>query len=85
MESLDQKSFLKLLSFQVQEGVTQFVLASTTGESPTLEDKDIEKLCNWLRSFEKENQLDLKLLLAHRLLFYKISYRKNKKSHRLRR
>ena len=61
---LDKKSFLKLLRCQVKEGVTQFVLASTTGENPTLEDKEIEQLCRWFKSFETENKLKLKLMLA---------------------
>ena len=61
---LDKKSFLKLLRFQVQEGITQFVLASTTGENPTLEPAEIATLCQWFKNFERENQLKLKLILA---------------------
>ena len=61
---LDKQSFLKLLDFQVKEGVTQFVLASTTGENPTLEDQEIKTLCHWLKNFETEQGLKLKLILA---------------------
>ena len=61
---LDKDSFLKLLHFQVQEGLSQFVLASTTGENPTLEDKEIEILCRWFKEFEEENKVHLQLILA---------------------
>lgn len=61
---LDQKSFIKLLQFQVQSGIRQFVLASTTGEQPTLSHSDIKSLCSWFKDFEQQAQLSLKLLLA---------------------
>ena len=77
---LDKGSFLKLLGFQIQEGVTQFILASTTGENPTLEDKEIETLCQWFKSFEKESQLKLKLLLATGSYSTKLAIEKTKKA-----
>lgn len=63
-EQLDKASFLKLLDKQVQEGVNQFVLASTTGESPVLTSEEIQSLCYWFREFEKEKSLSLKLILS---------------------
>ena len=77
---LDQSSFLKMLRFQAQEGVTQFVLASTTGENPTLEEEEIETLCHWLKSFETENQLKLKLILATGSYSTKLAVEKTKKA-----
>ena len=77
---LDKESFLKLLRFQVQEGVTQFVLASTTGENPTVTEKETETLCHWLKNFETENQLQLKLLLATGSYSTKQAIEKTKKA-----
>ena len=77
---LDKKSFLKLLRFQVKEGVTQFVLASTTGENPTLEGKEVERLCRWLKRFETENKLKLKLMLATGSCSTKLAVEKSKKA-----
>ena len=78
--SLDKKSFLKLLRFQVKEGITQFVLGSTTGEGPTLEKKEIESLCTWFKNFEKEEGLKLKLLLATGSCSTKIAIEKTKRA-----
>ena len=75
---LDKESFLKLLDFQIKEGVTQFVLASTTGENPTLEDQEIETLCHWLKGFETEKQL--KLILASGSYSTKQALEKTKKA-----
>ena len=61
---LDKKSFLRLLRFQVDSGIRAFILASTTGENPVLEDQEIETLCKWFKNFEEESKLSLKLLLA---------------------
>lgn len=61
---LDKESFLRLLQFQVESGISSFVLASTTGENPVLDDKEVESLCSWFKDFEKEHNLSLKLLLA---------------------
>lgn len=61
---LDKSSFLKLLKKQVQEGVNQFVLAGTTGESPVLNEDEIQSLCYWFREFERKNSLSLKLILS---------------------
>ncbi|MCY4512319.1 MAG: 4-hydroxy-tetrahydrodipicolinate synthase [Bdellovibrionales bacterium] len=59
---LDKNSFLKLLKSQVEQGVSHFVLDSTTGESPTLEERDLETLVSWFREFEKEKSLALRLM-----------------------
>lgn len=61
---IDKQSFLKLLHLQVHKGVRQFVLASTTGENPTVEDSETEQLCRWLKEFEREHKLSLKMILA---------------------
>lgn len=77
---LDRASFLNLLRFQVQEGVTQFVLASTTGENPVLEDKEMESLCRWFKEFEEENKLSLKMILATGSFSTKVAMEKTKKA-----
>ena len=77
---LDKRSFLNLLQFQIQEGITQFVLGSTTGENPTLEDKEIETLCHWFKNFETENQLKLKLIVASGSSSTKQAVEKTKKA-----
>ncbi|MCZ0933241.1 MAG: 4-hydroxy-tetrahydrodipicolinate synthase [Oligoflexia bacterium] len=77
---LDKSSFLKLLGFQIQEGITQFALASTTGENPALEDQEIETLCQWLKSFKEENKLNLKLILATGSYSTKLAIEKTKKA-----
>ena len=60
----DKASFLKLLDFQVRRGVRHFVLNSTTGESPTLEEKELESLTGWFREFEKERKSALQLMIG---------------------
>ena len=59
---LDKNSFLKLLESQVEQGINHFVLDSTTGESPTLEEGELEILVNRFREFEQEKGLTLKLM-----------------------
>ena len=59
---LDKASFLKLLESQVEQGVDHFVLDSTTGESPTLEEEELKTLVSWFRKFEQEKSLALKLM-----------------------
>ena len=61
---LDKGSFRRLLKQQIKEGVRQFVLASTTGESPVLEYKEVQTLCQWFQEFERESSESLKLILA---------------------
>lgn len=61
---LSKPDFLRLLDYQVQSGITQFVLASTTGESPVLKDSEVKELCHWFQAFKAENNLPLKLILA---------------------
>lgn len=77
---LDKGSFLKLLQRQVKEGVNQFVLASTTGESPTLEEEEVKNLCQWFKEFEEENKLSLKLILAPGSFSTKETVEKTKKA-----
>ena len=77
---LDKAGFFNLLRFQVQEGVNQFVLASTTGENPTLEDEEAETLCRWFKEFEAENKLSLKLILATGSASTKKTMEKTKKA-----
>ena len=60
---LDKISFLKLLESQIQGGITQFVLASTTGESPVLSEEEMATLCKWFNDFKEEKKLPLKLIL----------------------
>ena len=60
----DKDSFLNLLDFQVRQGVTHFVLNSTTGEGPVLEEGELETLTEWFRHFEKSRGLSLKLMMG---------------------
>ena len=77
---LDKSSFIRLLRQQTQEGIRQFVLASTTGESPVLEAKEVQTLCQWFHEFERENKLSLKLILATGSFSTKESVEKTKKA-----
>src|SRR3989338_5271280 len=43
-ESLDKKSFKKLIDFQIENGITGIVPCGTTGESPTLSHKEHDKV-----------------------------------------
>ena len=61
---LDKSSFFKLLESQIQQGLDHFILDSTTGESPTLEEEDMEALVSWFREFEKEQGLILRLMVG---------------------
>ena len=62
--NLDQASFYKLLQDQNQAGITNFVLNSTTGESPTLSSEDLKTLVTWFRDFEKESQSRFYLMIG---------------------
>ena len=77
---LDKSSFFQLLRFQIKEGVRQFVLASTTGESPTLEYEEVKKLCHWFKEFEKESKTNLKMILATGTASTKTTVEKSKKA-----
>lgn len=77
---LHKASFVKLLDFQVKAGITQFVLASTTGENPVLEEQEIETLCQWFKEFEAENKLSLKMILATGSFSTKVAMEKTKKA-----
>ena len=79
----DEESFLNLLSFQIKEGINSFVLASTTGENPTLEEKEIEEMCKLFQSFKEQKALDLKLILATGSFSTQVSINKTKKAENL--
>ena len=46
---LDLESFTRVLEFLIQEGSDGLVINGTTGESPTLETKEVEILCKRAR------------------------------------
>lgn len=77
---LDKESFLRLLQKQTQAGIRQFVLAGTTGESPVLEPEELKQLCQWFKDFEKEEDLDLKLIVATGSFSTKATVEKSKKA-----
>lgn len=77
---LDKASFLRLLDQQTKEGISQFVLASTTGENPTVSEKETGELILWFRDFEKQKNLSLKLILATGSFSTKVSVEKTKKA-----
>ncbi len=80
---LDQKSFLNLLEDQVKKGITKFVLNGTTGESPTLEESEVETLCLWFKEFQKKKGSDLKLLLGTGTFSTRTTIDKTKKAESL--
>ena len=51
---IDEESFLRLLQAQSQEGIRSFVLASTTGEGPTVQHEELKKLVSLFESFKKQ-------------------------------
>ncbi len=77
---VDQKSFLTLLESQVQQGVTKFVLNGTTGESPTLEESEVETLCLWFKKFQQQQKLNLKLILGTGTFSTRATLQKTKKA-----
>ena len=44
---LDKTSFIRLIRSQLDEGVDGFVLNGTTGESPTLTEKEVSQIVKW--------------------------------------
>lgn len=78
--ALDLESFVKLLELQVEEGVKNFVLASTTGENPTLTEQELETLCHSFQKFRTQKQLDLKMILATGSFSTEVSIQKTKKA-----
>lgn len=80
---LDRESFIKLLEFQVHGGVNSFVLNGTTGESPTLDEEEVQTLCLWFKDFEKSKNKKLTLLLGTGTFSTQGSVQKTKKAHNL--
>ena len=80
---LDKSSFFKLLESQTQQGLDHFVLDSTTGESPTLEEEDMEALVSWFREFEKEQGLILRLMVGTGTFSTKKTVEKTKRAEKL--
>lgn len=80
---LDKASFLKLLKSQTQQGLDHFVLDSTTGESPTLEEEDMEALVSWFREFEKEQGLVLRLMMGTGTFSTKKTVEKTRRAEKL--
>ena len=77
---LDLEAFHKLLTLQVKEGITSFVMASTTGENPVLSEEEGRILCKEFEKFKKEVKKDLKLILATGSFSTKVSIEKTKKA-----
>ena len=77
---LDKASFIRLLEMQTQAGLRSFVLGSTTGEGPTLEEGELDSLCHWFREFEREKQIPLQLVLPAGSYSTKETLRKIKKA-----
>ena len=80
---LDKDSFVRLLESQVRQGLDHFVLDSTTGESPTLEEGDLETLIGWFREFEKERRLTLKLMAGTGTFSTKKTVEKTRRAEKL--
>ena len=47
---LDKKSFIKLLHWQMDQGVKAFVINGTTGESPCLFPQEVEQIFSWTKT-----------------------------------
>lgn len=80
---LDKDSFLNLLSRQVDDGIRSFVINGTTGESPNLLEDEVFQLCSWFRSFEKQKQISLKLILGTGTFSTKSSLQKTSQAEKL--
>ena len=77
---VDKDSFLKLLNFQIKEGVKNFVLCSTTGENPTLTEQEMKDIC---LTFQKENSQNLQMILATGSFSTQVTVEKTKKAEQL--
>ena len=77
---LDTSSFLKLLEFQVKEGIKNFILGSTTGENPTLTSQDMENICKDFQGFKSQSQIELHMILATGSFSTQVSIEKTKKA-----
>ena len=78
--ALDRASFFRLLASQAAEGVRQFVINGTTGESPVLEEGEARTLFLWAREFERQSGCRLKLILGTGTFSTKASAEKTKKA-----
>ncbi len=61
---LDKKSFIQIIKNQLIEGVGGFVINGTTGESPTLAEKEVQQLVEWAQ-VEVSGQVPLILGVGH--------------------
>ena len=61
---LDKKSFIRLIRNQLDEGINGFVINGTTGESPTLTEKEVQQLITWAQ-VEVSKQVPLILGVGH--------------------
>ena len=77
---LHRESFLRLLDSQVRAGITQFVLASTTGENPVLSEHETDQLCEWFNVFREEHKRTLNLILPTGSYSTQLSMEKTKKA-----
>ncbi len=46
---VDKSSFIRLIRFQIQQGIKKFVINGTTGESPCLSPREVKNLFQWAR------------------------------------
>ena len=61
---LDKKSFTRIIQNQLDEGVDGFVLNGTTGESPTLKEKEVSQIVEWAKG-ETAGAVPLILGIGH--------------------
>lgn len=61
---LDKTSFIRLIKNQLDEGVDGFVLNGTTGESPTLKEKEVSQIVEWAKT-ETAGSVPLILGIGH--------------------
>src|SRR5574344_2011061 len=66
--SVDYDGFRKLLKFQLEEGINGIVPLGTSGETPTLDEDEEQKLIDIImpevRSFEKEHNVKIPVVLG---------------------
>lgn len=54
---LDRESFLRLLRWQMKQGVSGFVVGGTTGESPCISSEELKNLVLWTKAESQEKKL----------------------------